>query len=216
MAEVGMETYARALLLSRRLGEKKYFSSVLGGAWLFHTVRGELLTSEALGRQFLELAQGESFQRTVDDRPPALWKRPVSFWAVSRRRGSNMEQALAARGGPAHFALTLFSGTDAGVFSRSYIFTCAVASWDMRMRRPGNRRKRFALAGEAPHPFTVVIALDYAAMLHVFRQDSRTVAGAGAGSGGALPQVRFSLLPGVGRDSDRLGQGPSRGTRRWD
>ncbi len=58
MADVG-ESYARALELSQRLGDRNQLLSTLSGAWVFHVVRCQLETSRQLGEQFLGAASAE-------------------------------------------------------------------------------------------------------------------------------------------------------------
>jgi len=79
-----------------------------------------------------------------------------------------IEQAVQAEGGPAHPALALLAGPDLGVFRCSYLshLHCLF----------GNPSEAHAMsdesivrAREVSHPFTLGIALNYAAMLNVYR-----------------------------------------------
>jgi len=83
-----------------------------------------------------------------------------------------MTTAIRADSGPAESVLALFAGPDIGVFCRSYL---AHLAWH---REDGNSAEGHAAqaiesAKQMRHPFGQAIALDYAAMLHVFRGDSR-------------------------------------------
>src|SRR6202040_733701 len=84
----------------------------------------------------------------------------------------HMTAAIRADSGPAESVLALFAGPDIGVFCRSYL---AHLAWH---REDGNSAEGHAAeaveaAKQMRHPFSQAIALDYAAMLHVFRGDSR-------------------------------------------
>jgi predicted ATPase len=83
-----------------------------------------------------------------------------------------MTAAIRAHTGPADSVLALFAGPDIGVFCRSYL---AHLAWH---REDGNHAdshaaEAIAAARRIGHPFSQAIALDYAAMLHVFRGESR-------------------------------------------
>jgi adenylate cyclase len=54
-AEVG-ETYHRALELSKRLDDRNIFA-ILSGAWVFHTVRGDLEKARQFSLDFLRAAE---------------------------------------------------------------------------------------------------------------------------------------------------------------
>ena len=84
----------------------------------------------------------------------------------------HMTAAISTHSGPAESVLALFAGPDIGVFCRSYL---AHLAWH---REDGNQAddhaaEAIAAARRMRHPFSQAIALDYAAMLHVFRGESR-------------------------------------------
>jgi predicted ATPase len=84
----------------------------------------------------------------------------------------HMTAAIHARNGPAESVLALFAGPDIGVFCRSYL---AHLAWH---REDGNHAdshaaEAIATARRISHPFSEAIALNYAAMLHVFQGQSR-------------------------------------------
>jgi predicted ATPase len=86
---------------------------------------------------------------------------------------NHMTAALRAYSGPGESVLTLFAGPDIGVFCRSYL---AHLWWH---RGDGHHADAYAeeaitAARRMSHPFSQAIALDYAAMLHVFQGESRT------------------------------------------
>jgi predicted ATPase len=84
-----------------------------------------------------------------------------------------MNEAVRTTAGPAESILTLFAGGDVGVFCRSYL---SHITWHC-----GDDNQALAHSGEAVKtaqairdPFSQAIALNYAAMLHVFRGESRS------------------------------------------
>jgi predicted ATPase len=83
-----------------------------------------------------------------------------------------MEQAVPTYGGPSHPALALFAGPDVGVFCRSYL---SHLLWQLGHadEAAAMSDEAIGLAREVAHPFSLAIALDYAAMLNVFRQESK-------------------------------------------
>ena len=168
--EIG-ETYARALTLSRRLGETKHILSALSGSWLFHVVGGQLEESRKFAQQCLDAAGGEA--------GPALstaghFLLGSSLFHLGRLELSreHLNHALAAYAGPPHSALSLFAGPDLGVFCRSYL---AQVFWlTGRIQEiPSPPSDAITLARELSHPFSLAIALDYTAMLHVFREEAQ-------------------------------------------
>src|SRR5205814_1920047 len=83
----------------------------------------------------------------------------------------HMNSAIRNHSGPAESVLALFAGPDIGIFCRSYL---AHLAWH---RDAGNADIHAATAIDTAtrmgHPFGQAIALDYAAMLHIFRGESR-------------------------------------------
>ena len=170
MPEVGA-VYARALELSHRLGEDKHLFSVLSGSWSFHMVSAKLEMSRDLAQQFLDLAGSEA---------PAV-PAAAGYFVI----GSNMfhlgrfetseqhlQQALQAYGQPSHTAVTLFAGPDIGIFCQAYL---SHVLWHLgeEEKAEAKSREAIATARKLSHPFSLALALNYAAMLHLFRQESR-------------------------------------------
>ena len=89
--------------------------------------------------------------------------------AASREQ---FDQALRAEVRSLRSALALFAGPDVGVFCRVYLPMCS-GIWAMRSK-PREQRAAIALAREVSHPFSLAIALDYAAMLNVFRREANS------------------------------------------
>jgi DNA-binding SARP family transcriptional activator/predicted ATPase len=168
--EVG-ETYSRALSLSRQLGQKKHVFPVLTGAWVFHVVRGQLETSLVLAQQCLDMARREDAAALLAAGHFVSGSSLFHFGRFAESR-EHMEQALAAYPGGSDSALALFAGPDVGVFCRSYL---PHVVWQLGFADEAAAMSNQALASarELSHPFSLAIALDYSAMLYVFRQESK-------------------------------------------
>jgi DNA-binding SARP family transcriptional activator len=170
MPEVG-ETYERALTLSRRLGEGQYRAFMLGGAWLFHIVRGELEKSRELGQQFIALATEEA--------PPSVsiaahFVSGCSLFHLGELENArtHIEQALASDPAPTHPAILLFGGPDLQVFCRSYL---SHVLWFQGYPDQALAKSREAMETAEGHPFSMALSLDYAAMMHLYGRESKLV-----------------------------------------
>ena len=169
MPEVG-ETYARALELSRKLGETPHVFPVLSGAWVFHVVRGQMEISRKLGQQCLDLATPRQDAALTVMGHFILGSSNFHLGNLAESY-AEMEKAMAAYAGGSHPALALFAGPDVGVFCRSYE---SHVLWLMGRGGLAAQRSEEALAAarEVGHPFSMAIALDYAAMLDLFRGEN--------------------------------------------
>lgn len=163
------DTYGRALKLSRELGEKRHLPFILSGSWVFHVVRGDLLKSEALSRQLLELALADG---NAALEAAGTFTLGSSLYHLGRLPESLalMERTMANYGNVSHAALRLFAGPDVGVFCQSYI---GHLRWHagQEERSVEAAREAIEFARRVGHPFSMAIAQDYAALLHTFRQE---------------------------------------------
>ena len=130
------------------------------------SVRGQLEVSRELAQQCQDLATNEG--------EPTLsvmghFVLGSCNFHLGRLEGSktHLEQALAAFSGSSHPALAMFAGPDVGVFCRSYQ---SHVLWHLGSAEEAARKSEEALASarQVSHPFSMAIALAYAAMLHVF------------------------------------------------
>jgi DNA-binding SARP family transcriptional activator/predicted ATPase len=167
--EVG-ETYERALDLSRRLDDRNIFV-ILSGSWVFHVVRGDLEKARQFSLEFLRVAER--------DPTPGLMLAGnfilgSSLFHLGQLEASlnHMTAAIGTHSGPTESVLALFAGPDIGVFCRSYLAHLAWHREDGN-RADGHAAEAIAAGRRMGHPFSQAIALDYAAMLHVFRGESR-------------------------------------------
>ncbi|MGE5138508.1 MAG: BTAD domain-containing putative transcriptional regulator [Rudaea sp.] len=170
MPEVG-ETYERGLLLSRRSADRKHLFSLLSGAWLFNIVRGQLEESRRLGQDCVDAArrEGASALETAGHLLLGISLFHLGQLAASREQ---VEQAVPVYGAPSHPALVLFAGPDLGVFCRAYQ-SHLLWQFGHAGQAAAKSDESIALARDVSHPFTLAIALDYAAMLNVFRQEGK-------------------------------------------
>ncbi|MBZ5593339.1 MAG: AAA family ATPase [Acidobacteriia bacterium] len=170
MEEVG-QTNQRALELSKALGEKKHLAFILSGSWVFHIVRGELETARGFGQQLLDFAAAEANEALVTTGQFTLG---CSLFHLGQLALSHqhMARTMSMYGNVSHAALALFAGPDVGVFCRSYL---AHLLW--HAGRPDQAvtasQEAIAAASRVGNPFSMAIALDYAALLYVFRRDSK-------------------------------------------
>jgi DNA-binding SARP family transcriptional activator len=172
MPEVG-ETYERGLLLSRHSGDQEHRFSLLSGAWAFHIVRGHLEESRRLGQECIDAARRKGIP-ALERAGHVLLGSSLFHLGQLRASREQMEQAVTSTGGLTHPALALFAGPDVGVFSRAYL---AHLLWQQGHEGPATARaeESIALARELSHPFSLSIALDYGAMLDVYRRDATQV-----------------------------------------
>jgi len=168
-AEVG-ETYERALDLSRRLGRRNIFV-ILSGAWVFHTVRGDLEKARQFGLEFLREADLEPSPELV---LAGNFLMGSCLFHLGQLEASleHMMAAIRMHSGPAESVLALFAGPDLGVFCRSYL---AHLAWHREIGNQADDHAAEAIAAgrQMRNPFSLAIALDYAAMLRVFQGESR-------------------------------------------
>jgi DNA-binding SARP family transcriptional activator/predicted ATPase len=168
-AEVG-QTYERALDLSRRLDNRNIFV-ILSGVWVFHIVRGDLEQARQYSLEFLRVAEREPTPGLMQAGNFLLGS---SLFHLGQLEASldRMTAAMRAHSGPAESVLALFAGPDIDVFCLAYL---AHLAWHREdgSHADGHAAEAIAAARRAPHPFSQAIALDYAAMLHVFRGESR-------------------------------------------
>src|SRR5579885_1138450 len=169
--EVG-ETYQRALDLSLALKEKERLPFALSGSWIFHVVRGEFEGARRLGQQLLEFAEGEA---SGDDLGAAAdFALGCTLFHLGELASSHqrISRAVTAYRDGSHAALALFAGRDLGVFCRAYL---AHLCW--HQGHPGHAARTIqdaiGAATDIASPFSMAIALDYAALLYTFARQSK-------------------------------------------
>ena len=167
-AEVG-ETYTRALEISRRFGDRNIFA-ILSGAWVFHTVRGNLEAARQFSLDFLRAAERKGTGGLIAAGNFAMGS---CLFHLGRLEESleHMTSAAGAHEASAESVLAFFAGPDLGVFCHAYL---AHLGWARQGGNDpdGHAAEAIAAADRIGDPFSQAIALDYAALLHAFRGES--------------------------------------------
>ena len=188
--EVG-ETYERALELSRRF-EHRYIFAILSGFWVFHIVRGDLEKARHFSHEFVAETEREPAPGLLLAGNFLLGS---TLYHLGQLEASlhHMTAAITTTGGPTESVLSLFAGPDIGVFCRSYL---AHLEWHRGddLNAEAHAREAIESARRMRHPFSQAIALDYAAMLHVFQGDSAAALRRGRGNCGAVQPSWVCLL----------------------
>jgi predicted ATPase len=163
--------YARALELCRQLEETPRLIQVLSGLETFYFTRGELHTARELGDQCLSLAQ-----RRQD--PLRLLQARLALGAVLFLLGElplareHLEQGIILYDPQQQRARRTLQ--DPRVDCLCY---AALALWCLGYPDQALKRSREAitLAQDLSHPFSLVVALIFAAWLHQFRRERQAV-----------------------------------------
>jgi len=127
--------------------------------------------------QFLEQGEIQDAIVVVDEAGVSiagLFTLGSSLFHLGRLQESedHMRRTLAAFQGGPHHALRLFTGPDTETFCRSYL---AHVLWHLGSldQATAQNDRALAKARDAGDPFGMAIALNYAAMLHVFQRESK-------------------------------------------
>jgi class 3 adenylate cyclase/predicted ATPase len=170
--EVG-RTYTRAREISQQMGETSQLIPALSGLMSFHVVRAEFHAARQVGEQLLDLAE-----RQPD--PSVLLVghftvgQPLLFMGELGPARTHLEQGISLYTPRQHHSLARLSSFpgDLGVFC-----LCFAAHTLCHLGYPDQARTRIrealALARELAHPYSMALALDYAAMLHQFCREGR-------------------------------------------
>lgn len=146
------------------------YGTLLHGLHRFYYMRGDWPAARQIGEQLLELAQQSQepvlqaeAQRALG---MALWHQGAFTTAQQ-----HFEQGIAAYEPNLHARYLQLSGQDPGMICTAY------TAWGMWMlgypTQAAERLERcLALAQTFEHPFTLIYALQYAAVLHQFRRDA--------------------------------------------
>ncbi|HVT99394.1 MAG TPA: AAA family ATPase [Acidobacteriaceae bacterium] len=171
MPEVG-ETYERGLTLSRRCDDRTHVFPLLSGSWAFHIVRGQVEDSRRVAQDFVDGARrhGASGQEGASH-----FLLGTSLFHLGKIQDSwkEMELAGSSSDGTPHPALALFAGPDIGVFRCAYLshLHCLFGRSEEAVAKS---HECIAVARQLSHPFTLAIALDYAAMFDALCGEATT------------------------------------------
>jgi len=164
-------TYTRARELCEQIGAPLQLSQVLWGLLTCYLVRAEHQTARELGEQLLTMAQRQQDAALLFVGHFALGAALYCLGAFAPAR-EHLEQSIALDDPRQDRVHPFLFGMDLGVFCRSWT---SHALWHLGYPDQALTMSRTALAQarELLHPFSLALALNYAAILHQFRREER-------------------------------------------
>jgi len=158
--------YARARELCQQAGETSQLIRVLFGLWRLYLQRAELQTADELGGQLLSLARRIQNPALLMDAHFAL-EVTLSMLGEFAPAWRHFEQGIALYDPRKRHSRAV---QDPVVGGLSY---AALALWPLGYPDQALKRSHeaVALARELAHPFSLAVALDFAAWLHQFRRE---------------------------------------------
>jgi predicted ATPase len=163
------QAYTRAQELCEQVGEVPQHFAVLRGLRRFYSGRGELQAAEVLAEQFLSLAQQAQDSALLMEAHVMLGVCSFYLGEVAPAR-AHVERGLALYEPQHHGAHVLHSGQDLRVIGLVHV---AMALWILGYpdQALGRMSTALDLAQALSHPWTLVLALGYAAGLHLLCGD---------------------------------------------
>ena len=163
-----LHAYARARELCQQVGETPQQFQVLRGLWYFYLHRVELQTARELGEQLLTLAQRVGDTALLLEAHYALGN-TLNYLGEFAAARAHFEQGIALYDRQQHHAHAFRYGQDPGVICHAY---AALTLWWLGYPEQAVRRSQEAvtLARELAHPFSLGLALVFAAWLHMLRR----------------------------------------------
>jgi predicted ATPase/DNA-binding winged helix-turn-helix (wHTH) protein len=160
-------TYTRARELCQQLGDPLQLSQVLWGLLTCYLVRAEHQIARELAEQLVTLAQRQLDTALLFVGHFALGAALYCLGASAPAR-EHLEQSIALDDPQQSRAHPFLFGMDLGVFCRSW---ASHALWHLGYPDQALSMSHTALARarELSHPFSLALALNYAAILHQFR-----------------------------------------------
>jgi predicted ATPase len=162
-AEVG-ETYTYARQRCQHLDDPHQLFPVLRGLWNYYSVRAEHQTAHTLGEQLLALAQQVRDATMLVAAHQALGRTLFQVGAFTSAH-THFAQGIVLYDTQQHRASAFLYGTNAGVTCHSF---SAWTLWFLGYPDQGLARSQEAvtLAQQSAHPFSLGLALCFAAMFH--------------------------------------------------
>jgi DNA-binding SARP family transcriptional activator/predicted ATPase len=167
-------TYARARVVSTRLGDGSYLLPVLYGLWNDAIVHARHAQALAVGEDFLRLAEefGDRGASAVAARAVGL---PLFFTGRFAEARKHLERAVASQSVAERTVLLDRYGED------PYVAANATLAWQLWLlgypdEAAAASAEAIASVREIPHPFTLVFALTCGALLHHFRREATITA----------------------------------------
>jgi class 3 adenylate cyclase/predicted ATPase len=163
------EAYARANVLSERVGPNPQLFWVLWGLWAFYLVRGDQRAGLDFAQRMASLARSQGDDGLEIEADFALG---LSFYYLGDLPTArlHLERAVASYVPEKHHANAYLSCQDVGVTSRSVasMVLYLLGEADLALERS---HEAIALAGQLRHPFSQAYALGCAAWLDCYRRD---------------------------------------------
>ncbi|MEW6296360.1 MAG: adenylate/guanylate cyclase domain-containing protein [Thermodesulfobacteriota bacterium] len=171
-SEIGA-TFTRARELCQQQGDTPQLFPVLWGLWYFYLVRAEYQTARELGQQCLGLAQRVQDTVLLVEAHFALGTTLLLLGEFLSAR-EHLEQGVILYDSRQHRSIAFLHGQDPKVTS---LCIGGLALWHLGYPDQALQRSReaLALAHELSHPFSVVYALRFAALLHQYRREAPVV-----------------------------------------
>ena len=163
--------YTSARELCEQVGEPPQLFRVLWGLWGMYNARGDHQMMRALGEQLLRLAQRLEDPDLLLEAHHAMWTSLFSGGELAAAR-MHQEQGLRLYEPQRHRThAALYSGHDPGVCSR---YRAAPALWLLGYpeQAVASSQAALALAQQLAHPFSLYVALYWAAVLHHQRREA--------------------------------------------
>jgi TOMM system kinase/cyclase fusion protein len=170
--EVG-QVYARARELCQQVEETPQLFPVLFGLWEFYELQGELQTGRELGEQILSLAQRVREAELLLVAHSVMGDTLIWLGEFAGAR-AHLEQGMALYHPQQHRSHAFLYNYDSGVHCLSFV---PLPLWYLGYPDHALRRihEALTLAQELSHPFSLVVALVFAAWLHQLRREGQAV-----------------------------------------
>src|SRR5207249_579774 len=164
-----LHAYARARALCQQVGETPQLFQVLRGLWYFYLHRVELQTARELGEHLLTLAQQVGDPALRLEAHYALGN-TLNYLGEFAAAQAHLAQGISLYDPQRHRAHAVRYGQDPGVVCRAY---AGVTLWHLGYPDQALQRSHeaLALAREVAHPFSLGMALFFAAWVHQCRQE---------------------------------------------
>jgi class 3 adenylate cyclase/predicted ATPase len=166
------QTYTRAQQLCQHLEDPHQIFPVLRGLWNYYYTRAEYQTARALGEQLLTLAQQSQDSAMLLAAHRALGATWLMLGAGATAH-THFAQGLALYDPQQHRVYAFLYGEDAGVVCAGHD---AWTLWYLGYPDQGLARNDEAvtLAQQSAYPFSLSLALSFAAVVHQFRREVQT------------------------------------------
>ena len=165
------QTYSHAQHLCQYLEDPQRLFPVLRGLWTYYLVHAEYQTAHALGKQLLILAQHAQDSAMLLAAHRALGSTLLRLGAAASAL-THFGQGMALYDPQQHRASAFLYGDDSGVVCHS---GAPWTLWYLGYLDQGLARNQEAvtLAQHRAHPFSLGLALCWAAVFHQFRREER-------------------------------------------